>query len=117
MQKKDYYDRGITICPEWVNGFKAFYDWSMSNGYRDGLTLDRIDNDKRYSPENCRWVDMKVQANNRRNNVYIKYMGETKTMKQWCDYLGVDYGLVRNRRRRGIEPPRLFDPPHKKQYQ
>lgn len=113
--RNTYYDKGITVCSEWIgeNGFQNFYDWSMKNGYAENLTLDRKDNDKGYSPENCRWTTMKVQQNNKSNNVYIEYMGETKTMKQWCEILGLNYGMVKRRRQCGWEVPRLFEPPHK----
>lgn len=71
---KDYPNwggRGIAICTEWVNDFAAFRDWSMSYGYADNLTIDRINNDGNYEPANCRWVTIQEQAKNRRKILHI----------------------------------------------
>lgn len=86
---ENYGARGITVCEEWrgTDGARAFYDWSMSNGYRKGLTIDRIDNDKGYSPENCRWATYQQNLNNRRNTVYVFYNGEHISLSEcWQRY-------------------------------
>ena len=81
--------RGITMCNEWKNSFKAFYNWAMSNGYQEGLTIDRIDNDGNYEPSNCRWVTVKIQNSNKRNVKFITYNGETKLLGEWAQILGI----------------------------
>lgn len=92
-----YGGHGITICDEWRNDFYSFYSWSIENGYKDGLTIDRIDNNKGYYPENCRWTDLETQANNTRRNHYITYNNETKTLTQWARLLNVNVETLRYR--------------------
>ena len=77
---KNYGGRGISVCDDWRDSFPSFYDWSMKNGYKEGLSIDRIDNNGNYCPENCRWVDKRTQANNTRTNHYLTYLGQTKTL-------------------------------------
>lgn len=86
---KYYGGKGIKVCDEWLESWYAFEDWAMENGYNDSLTLDRIDPEGNYSPENCRWISMKEQANNRTSNRMIEYNGETKSLQQWADILGI----------------------------
>lgn len=72
----------------------AFYYWSMTHGYKDGLTIDRINVDGNYEPDNCRWVDRKTQQRNRRNTKYVTYKGETKPLAEWCELLSLNYNTI-----------------------
>lgn len=107
----DYGGRGIVICDEWDGNFKAFYDWSMENGYADELTIDRIDNSKGYGPSNCRWATSIMQANNRSTSVFVEMHGEKRTVMEWCRLLNVNYGTAMTRRRRGLQGAELFAEP------
>lgn len=80
-----YGARGIKVCKEWnyKYGFPSFHKWAIANGYKDGLTIDRIDNDGNYEPSNCRWVTRKEQAHNFCTNVYAEYNGERKILQDW----------------------------------
>lgn len=105
---KYYGARGITIHKEWLDDFENFYKWSISHGYKGNLTIDRIDNDGNYEPSNCRWVDMKAQANNTRKNVKITYKNKTQTLKEWADKLGMTYTQLHHRYERGWELDKMM---------
>jgi hypothetical protein len=83
---KDYGERGIKVCDEWSkkDGFMEFYNWSIGNGYSENLTIDRVDNDMGYSPNNCRWITKGEQQLNKRNSITIEYKGMKKTIKEWA---------------------------------
>ena len=108
---KKYGGRGIKVCPEWLKNFQAFFDWAMANGYADNLTIDRIDLNGDYSPENCRWADNITQANNKSNNHYITYRGDTKTMMEWSRELNLNYSTLRRRIRAGWDVADAFERP------
>lgn len=93
----EYHGRGISVCEEWDLSFEAFRDWALKNGYKDNLSIDRIDNSGNYEPGNCRWADRIVQSNNRRSNRLVTYQGKTKTLAEWCRALGLKYGTVSQR--------------------
>lgn len=98
---KYYGGRGITVCDEW-HDIDTFAIWCEYSGYKSGLTLDRIDVNKNYSPSNCRWVTKKCQANNRRNTVYVTIDGITKTISGWAEFAGLNRSTVNNRYCSGI---------------
>lgn len=99
-----YGARGITVCDEWRDSFEAFRDWAQGSGYRDDLTIDRIDSNGPYSPENCQWATYKEQENNRRNNRIITCDGVTKTLSQWSSATGIHRGTIQYRLNHGWTP-------------
>lgn len=85
----NYGARGIKMCDEWYNDFSTFKDWALSHGYEDDLSIDRIDVDGNYCPDNCRWATALTQANNSRHCHYISYNGETHSISEWSRILGI----------------------------
>lgn len=97
----DYGGRGIRVCDEWVNSFADFYEWANENGYNDSLTIDRIDSNGDYSPENCRWATYRTQNNNTRSNHFLTLNDETHTIGEWSKITGLPRTTIYNRIKRG----------------
>lgn len=118
---KNYIGKGISICDEWVGecGFENFKRWSLENGYDYNAgfqvcTIDRIDTNGDYEPQNCRWVNNKVQANNKNSNHLITYNGETHTLAEWSEILGITYNTLHSRVvQRGWDLDKAFNKPIK----
>lgn len=98
----NYGARGIIVCDEWKNNFESFYIWSKSNGYKEGLSIDRIDVNGNYEPGNCRWTTRLVQANNTRVNRYITINNETKSLSEWCRFYNISCSAIYNRIKKGM---------------
>lgn len=96
---KYYGARGIKVCDEWIADFENFYNWSISNGYKENkhLSIDRIDVNGNYEPSNCKWIPLKEQSKNRRNNVLITYKGETHCISEWARITGLSNKTIRYR--------------------
>ena len=92
---KDYGGRGVNICIEWQNNFNLFSQWCVDNGWIKGLEIDRIDNDKGYCPENCRFVERKDNARNKRSNIKVLYNGEMVCLKELSEKTGLSYQRIK----------------------
>lgn len=109
---ENYGGRGIRICPEW-DDFAVFRTWALAAGYdeyaeRGTLTLDRIDVEQGYSPDNCRWSNMREQANNRRMSIRLDYLGESRTLTEWAALIGLDYTTLWKRYNAGKSPEEIL---------
>lgn len=102
-----YGARGISVCDEWVE-FIPFHDWAMSNGYEEGLTIDRINNDGDYCHNNCRWVDHKAQNRNYSRNHIVEFNGERHCIKEWSEITGIKSGTILWRLRNGKPLEEVF---------
>jgi hypothetical protein len=104
----NYGGRGITICDEWLV-FERFYEWAMANGYQDHLTIERKDNNKGYSPGNCKWATMKEQANNTRRSHLITHNGQTMTVTAWAKSVGIKVNTLWARIKKGWPVERALE--------
>lgn len=93
----DYGGRGISVCDAWRDDFSKFHEWSLSNGYADGMTIDRKNNDLGYCPENCKWVSVKNQMRNQRKTIFIEWNGQRKALTEWAELIGISEKTLRAR--------------------
>lgn len=94
---KSYGGRGIVVCNCWLKDFMNFYRWALKNGYKENLSIDRIDVNGNYEPKNCRFITTEEQYLNRTDNHNITYKGKTQTLKEWSAELGINYDTLRHR--------------------
>lgn len=106
----------VPFFDEWREDYTKFREWALSHGYKQGLTIDRIDNSKGYEPSNCRWATAKEQANNKTNNVRITYNGMTKTMSEWADFLEMPYNVIQQRHKRKWSIEDILLTPYKSRF-
>lgn len=104
---KRYGMRGISVCDEWKEDYSKFEKWALEHGYSKELTLDRIDPDGNYCPNNCRWATQKEQQNNRRNTIHITYQSETHTIPEWSIITGIPVGTLYGRYYRGWDDEKI----------
>jgi hypothetical protein len=113
LHYNSYGGRGISICTEWLNDYLTFERWAQENGYKDKLTLDRIDVNGNYCPENCQWATQKEQMNNKRDSVHITINGETKTVAQWAELYQLKPITIYQRFKKGITGEDIIKQPKK----
>lgn len=107
-----YGGRGIKMDPGWVKSFDAFADWALSNGYQDDLTIERKDVNGNYCPENCTWISLKAQADNKRDTIWIDYKGEHIQLRKICDDKNLHYDTIHNRiKKMGWDAEKAIDTP------
>lgn len=111
---KDYGGRGIKVCSEWRNDFASFCEWSVANGYADNLSIDRIDGNGDYSPQNCRWATSLQQNNNRKDNRTIRFNGETHTVSEWSRIVNIGKETIKYRLNSGWPINEVLGAPHQK---
>lgn len=97
IRYKDWGGRGIIVCDEWKNDFKVFFNWALNNGYKNNLTIDRINNNGNYEPNNCKWATIKEQNRNSRNCNYFTYNNKTCCISEWAELYHIKYSILYSR--------------------
>lgn len=105
---KNYGGRNIILCDKWKLDFKSFLDWSKISGYKENLTIDRINNNGNYEPLNCRWITIQQQQFNRSNNHYLTFKGKTMTITEWANFTGFKRGTLFIRANKGLPVEQIF---------
>lgn len=103
----------VTVCDEWMD-FETFKEWALTHGYRDNLTIDRVNNHKGYRPNNCRWISRKAQAQNRSTCIRVNINGTTKTLSEWAKHYGIRKDRITRRIQAGWDPVLAITTPVKK---
>lgn len=111
-----YGGRGIKIYSNWNNSFESFSNWAYANDYHDNLTIDRVDNNGNYEPENCRWVDCRAQSRNRNSNRLLKFQGKELCVAEWSDLTGINSNTILNRLSRGWSVEETLSTPIEHKY-
>ena len=104
----NYGGRGITVCPEWRKDFQTFYDWAISHGYKENLTIERIDVNGNYCPENCKWIPSYLQAKNKTTTHFIEYEGKIQTIQDWAKEKGINPDTIYQRYKNGYDIETCF---------
>ncbi len=112
---KYYGGRGITVCQEWIE-FETFCQWAISHGYKNGLTIERIDPNGNYEPRNCSWIPKSEQSNNTCRSKRINFQSKTQTLRDWANELNMDYKMLQRRLAHGWSVEKTFTTPLQERY-
>lgn len=111
-----YGSKGVKVCDQWRDNPAAFVEWCKANGYRDGLTIDRIDSARDYSPDNCRFITMSAQQRNKSSCKRISFNGETLSVQEWAEKLNLTPSTLRSRFNKGWSVERALTEPVRGEY-
>ena len=105
-----YGEKGVFVCKEW-DDFSSFFEWAMKSGYKSGLTIERVDSNGPYSPENCTWITIEKQQKNKCNVLHFVVFGEVHTVESACKKYGIEKSMFYDRKHKGWSVERIFSTP------